>query len=54
MYIVQNSLVIPRGASSLKALKARLNGALGILIRQAAALPMAGSWNWVSFKVLEP
>ena len=33
------------------ALKARLDGALGSLIWWMAALPMAGGWHWVGFKV---
>jgi len=39
------------GAPSLKALKARLDGALGSLIWWVAALLMAGGWNWMGFKV---
>ena len=40
------------GAPSLEAFKARLDGALGSLSWWGAALPMAGGWNWVGFKVL--
>ena len=36
---------------SLEILKARLDGALGSLIRWVAALPMAGGWVWMSFNV---
>ena len=39
------------GASSLEAFKARLDGALGNLSWWVAALPMAGGWGWVGFKV---
>jgi len=31
--------------------KARLDGALSSLSWWGAALPTAGSWNWVGFKV---
>ena len=44
---------LPRGAvdaPSLEVLKAGLDGALGTLGWWLAALPMAGSWNWVVFK----
>ena len=33
------------GAPSLEAIKSRLDGALGSLSWEAAALPMAGDWN---------
>ena len=36
---------------SVEALKARLDVALGSLIRWVAALPMAGGWGWVGFEV---
>ena len=39
------------GASSLEVFKARLDGALGSVSWWGAALPMAGGWNWVTFKV---
>ena len=42
-------------APSLETLKARLRGALGSLMWQVAALPMAGGWNCVCFEVpLDP
>ena len=39
------------GVPSLGAFKARLDGALGILSWFVAALPTAGGWNWMIFKV---
>jgi len=39
------------GAPSLEVLKARLDGALGSLICRVAALPTAGGWKWVGFKI---
>ena len=36
---------------SLGLFKARLDGALGILIWWMAALPMTGSWKWMIYKV---
>ena len=39
------------GAPSLEALRARLDGALGSLSCWVAALPMAGGWGCVGFKV---
>ena len=38
-------------APSLEVHKARLDGALGSLSWWGAALPMAGSWGWVGFRV---
>ena len=38
-------------APSLEALKARLDGALGSLIRWVTALPMEQGWGWVGFEV---
>jgi len=40
------------GCPTLKALKARLDGALGSLIQWVAALPTAGGWNQMVFEVL--
>ena len=39
-------------APSLAGLKARLDGALGTLGWGKMSLPVAGGWNWMSFKVL--
>ena len=39
------------GAPTLEAPKAGLYGALGSLSWWGAALPMAGGWGWVGFKV---
>jgi len=39
------------GAPSPEVLKGRLGGALGNLSWWVAALPIAGSWNWVCFEV---
>jgi len=41
---------LPCFASSLEALKATADGALGSLIQWVATLPMAGGWNKMSFK----
>ena len=46
-FITQRAASTP----SLEVLKARLDGALGSLIWWVAALPMAGGWHWVGFKV---
>jgi len=40
------------GAPSPEVFKAGLDGALGSLSWWLAALPMAGNWDWVIFKVL--
>jgi len=39
-------------APSLEVFKTRLDGALGSLSGWEASLPMAGSWDWMFFKVL--
>lgn len=39
---------------SLEMLKARLNGALCILIWWVATLPVVWTWDWISFKVFQP
>jgi len=39
------------GAPSLKVLKARVDRALGSLIWRRAALPTAGGWSYMIFKV---
>jgi len=36
---------------SLGAFSTKLNGALGSLIWWMAALPMAGGWSWMGFRV---
>ena len=41
----------PLGAPSLEVLEARLDGALGSIVRWVAALPRAGGWNELVLKV---
>ena len=38
-------------APSLDVLRGRVNEALGNLVWWEVSLPMAGGWNWMSFKV---